>query len=268
MGGPCSPWVTLEYVQESPNSDGLDDTLLSNMIDVAGELLYALSGRQYAGVCTDVVLPLRRWYDVEGDQNFPSSAYGWRSMWGVHSCGRPPERAGGCGPLSEITLGAYPVRQVTEVRIDGQVIDPTTYRVDDHRWLVRIDQTGPTSWPCCQSLDLNPLVDLDTFQVTFEWGMAPPVAGVEAARQLAIELAKGASGNPCNLPQRVLSLTVPGATYTMLDPLTFLDKGRTGLYFVDLFLRAVNPYGLARRSSVISPDIRRPVRRTSTIPGS
>jgi len=61
---------------------------------------------------------------------------------------------------------------------------------------------------------------------------------------------------------------VPGASYTLLDPLTFLDKGRTGVYYVDLFLAAVNPAGLIRRAQVISSDIRRPVRRTAVTPGS
>jgi hypothetical protein len=270
VGGPCTPWVTLAEAQEVPDADKLDPDLLDEMCTVASEILYKLSGRQYAGVCTDTVLPLQRWYNIEGNQYFSPAWTNWRSWWGVHNyaCGRPPERAGGCGPLSEITLGVYPLRTIVEVRIDGQVIDPTTYRIDDHRWLVRVDQTGPQSWPCCSNLAADPLTDLNTFQVIDTWGTAPPVSGVRAAKRLAIELAKGESGEPCNLPQRVLTLQMQGVNYTLLDPLTFLDEGKTGIYLVDLFLHAVNPNGLARRASVLSPDIRRPVRRASTIPGS
>lgn len=266
MGGPCTPWVTLAETQAVADADGLDEDLLGEMIVVASEILYKLSARQFAGECTDVVRPLQRWYATEG--GFGAAWSNWRAWWGVHACGRPPERAGGCGPLSEITLGVYPLRAITEVRIDGHVIDPTTYRIDDHRWLVRIDQTGPQSFPCCQDLIRDPLTDLNTFQVTDQWGSAPPTSGVVAAKVLAIELTKGASGSPCNLPQRVLSLQQQGASFTLLDPLTFLDQGKTGIYLVDLFLHTVNPNRLQRRASVISPDIPRPVRRTSTVPGS
>lgn len=270
MGGPCTPWVTLAETQASPDAEGLDEDLLDEMIIVASEILYKLSARQYPGVCTDTVLPLQRWYQTDGNLGFPPGWQNWRSWWGVHSytCGRPPERAGGCGPLSEITLGVYPLRTIIEVRIDGHVIDPTTYRIDDHRWLVRVDQTGPTSWPCCNSLDRDPLTDVGTFQVIDQWGSAPPTSGVRAAKTLAIELAKGASGGNCQLPQRVLTLQSQGVNYTLLDPLTFLDNGQTGIYLVDLFLHTVNPNKLARRATVLSPDVGRPVRRTSTIPGS
>jgi hypothetical protein len=267
MSGPCTPWVTLGEVQALPDATGLDDAVLVEMIDVASEVLYVLSARQYPGVCVDEVLPLRRWYNVESNFAFPPSFATWRNWWGVHSCGRPPERAGGCGPLSELTLGAYPLRSIVEVKIDGEVIDPATYRIDDHRWLVRVDQTG-IGFPCCQALDRDPETEVGTFRVQFEWGQAPPRSGVIAASVLAIELAKSVSGNPCNLPQRVLNLQTQGVSYTLLDPLTFLDNGQTGLYLVDLFLAAANPKKLRRRPSVISPDFRRPVRRTNTTPGS
>jgi hypothetical protein len=268
MAGPCSPWVTSAEVLATPSAEGLDAGLVDEMILVAGEVLYSLSGQQYAGVCSDVVRPLQRWFALDGGQfGFPPGWQSWRNWWGVHSCGLPPSRAGGCGPLSEITLGAYPLREIIEVRIDGIVIDPTTYRIDDRRYLVRVDQTGET-FPCCQNLAADPTVDVNTFQVAFEWGQAPPTSGRRACIRLATELAKAESGNPCNLPERVLNLQSQGISFALIDPQTFLDKSRVGIYLVDLFLAAVNPHGLRRRSTVISPDIPRPVRRTSTSPGS
>lgn len=271
MGGPCTPWVTLGETQAdptavNPNGTPLDDVLLAEMIDVASEVLWALSAEQFSGECSDSVRPLRRYYDASSYMF--GNQLAWRYQWGAHWCGRPPERAGGCGALTEITLGAYPIRDILAVRIDSVLLDPSWYRVDDHRWLVHVDQSGASSFPCCQNLRADPMTDLDTFEVDFTWGQAPPVMGVVAARKLAIELTKAASGNPCNLPDRVLNVAVQGMTYTMLDPLLFLDKGRTGIYFVDLFLNAVNPNFLKRAPQVISPDIGRPVRRTSTSPGS
>jgi len=269
MGGPCSDWVTLGEVQADPRAvtqagDPLDPALLARMISAASEILWALSGRQFAGVCSDVVRPLRRYYNVSGD------VWGW-GLWRWQGtafvCSRPPERSGGCGSLSEITLGGYPVREVIEVRVDGAVLDPSAYRVDDHRWLVRTAPDG-TGWPCCQQLQNDPLTDRDTFQVTFTYGQAPPAAGVEACKAWAIELAKGASGGPCSLPERVQSVVFQGGSYTIIDPMLFLADGRTGVYLVDEFLRAFNPGGVMRRPSVVSPDIPRPVRRTATGPGS
>jgi hypothetical protein len=267
VGGPCTPWVTLAETQQVPDAQDLDEDLLEEMIVVSSEILYRLSGSQFAGECTDTVLPLQRWYTANNGA-LPAGWGDWRAWWGIHTCGRPPERAGGCGPLSEITLGVYPLRAITEVRIDGTVIDPTTYRIDDRRWLVRVDQTGPSSWPCCSDISRDPLAEFGAFQVVDEWGQAPPVSGVRAAKRLAIELTKSESGSNCNLPQRVMNLQMQGASYALLDPLTFLDKGRTGITIVDYFLRSVNPAGLQRRAQVISPDVPRPVRRTSTVPGS
>lgn len=267
MSGPCSPWVTLGEVQADPRAvkaDGtpLADVLLADTIDLASEILYAASGRQFAGVCTDVVRPTRRWY--RGD--FPAW---WQYQWGrsIPYTTRSPHRYQGAAPLTEITLGAYPIRDILEVRIDGAVYPSVNYRVDDRRWLVNIDPTG-VGWPGWQDMDKDPATDANTFQVSFEWGQSPPVGGVLAAKTYAIELAKGMCGDPCALPERVLSLQMQGVSYTLLDPLAFLDKKRTGVYSIDVWLASVNPAGLNRRSAVLSPDFPRPVRRAGTVPGS
>ena len=46
-------------------------------------------------------------------------------------------------------------------------------------------------------------------------------------------------------------------SFTLLDPQDFLDKGRTGIYEIDLMLSALNPAGALKRARVFSPDIRR-----------
>lgn len=270
LNGPCSPWVTVGEASADPRAvraDGspLPPGLLAEKIDVASELLYRLSGRQYAGQCTDVVRPTARWYRTD--------MLPW-SRWTYAAWPRTadsftalnPHRYAGATALQEITLGAYPLRDIIEVRVNGSVVDSATYRIDDRRWLVNLDLTAP--WPNIQSLELDPLTDDNTFQVTFAYGQAPPRMGVAACKRYAIELAKGAVGDPCAIPERVLSLQMPGASYTIVDAFTFLGEGLTGLYEVDSFLKAVNPNGLKRKSAVYSPDIPRPVRRTSTVPGS
>jgi len=208
MGGPCTEWVTLGEAQADPNSAGLDAATLQDGITVASEILYRLSGQQFAGVCQDVVRPTRRHYYLE---HSPPQWWRWEASLGIYVCSTPPERFSGCAPLSEITLGAYPIRDVLEVRIDGQIVPSNQYRVDDRRWLVRVGtDTDENQWPCCQSLELDPLTDVGTFEVTFEWGQAPPHSGVVAARRLGIELAKSFSGNPCQLPERIQNVLRAG----------------------------------------------------------
>lgn len=266
--GPCTPWVTVGEVAADPRAVRADGSplpigLLTEKIDVASEILYRLSGRQFAGVCSDVVRPTRRWYRSDYQ---PPWQWQWLRGWGNYTS-RPPHRADGSIPLQEITLGAYPLRSIIEVRINGDVLDPTTYRIDDRRWLVNIDPYN-TQWPIVPDMSGDVLTTVDTFQVMFEWGQAPPVGGTASARRFAIELAKGAVGDPCALPERVMSINTQGTSLALLDPLTFLAAKQTGIYEVDLWLKSVNPNALNRRSSVLSPDFPRPVRRTATTPGS
>lgn len=270
LHGPCTEWVTVGEVASDPRaktSDGspLSRSILQTQIDVASEILYRLTARLFAGVCSDVVRPTSRWYRTSYE--LPSQWLRWygRGVGGVTPWN--PHRYEGSGPTSELTLGAYPIREISEIRIDGAVVDPTTYRVDDLRWLVRTDPTG-IGWPVSQDLTKDSRVDANTFQVAFKWGSAPPVGGVEAAKTYAIELAKGASGDECALPDRVTSLQMQGVSMALLDPMTFLDSGKVGIYSVDAWIKSVNPTGARRRSGVLSPDLPRPVRRTSILPGS
>lgn len=270
--GPCTTWVTLNETVADPRAVRADGTplprgLLQEKIDVASEILYRLSGSQYAGVCSDVVRPTSRWYRDEGaTQNRWVYGNQWPRTIDAYTS-RNPHRNQGSTALQEVTLGAAPIRAITEVRVNGVVLNSATYRVDDRRWLVNLDLANP--WPVEQDFTLDPLsTNGPTFQVIFTYGQAPPRAGVAAAKRYAIEFAKGASGDACLIPERVLSLQAPGVSYALLDPMLFLDKGLTGIYEVDVFLRAVNPNGNRRRSAVLSPDRPRPVRRTAVTPGS
>lgn len=269
-GGPCTPWVTAAEVLAEPTAkrrDGsrLDPALVEEMIRVAGPILYRLSGRQFAGVCTDLVRPCARFYKTDG-YGGPPWWWRWQQSWGTFST-RSPHRNAGAAALHEISLGAYPLRDILAVRIDGQLVDPTSYEIHDRRWLVRVPETE--SWPAWQNLYGDPMTDEGTFGVWFEWGAVPDQGGVRALKDYVIELAKGASGDPCNLPARLQNLQGgPGQSYSLLDPMTFIADGKTGVYLVDMWLHSVNPNKLARRSSVINPDIPRPVRRTRTTPGS
>lgn len=252
--GPCSDWCSLADVRALPaysNTTTLPDVTVLRMIAVASAILYRRTGRQFPGICEATVRPSRACgFDWRAYPWEWRSGNGWWPGWGT--CDR------GCGNVSEVQLGYSPLRQIVEVKVDGAVLSPSAYRIDDHRWLVRID--GDT-WPGCQDLAAA-ATEAGTFQVRLLHGTDPGPDGVLAAAVFAGELALGAASQPCRLPRRLQTLTRQGTTQTLLDPSASLEAGRTDLVEVESFVHAVNPAGLSRPASVSSPWPRSRVRRT------
>lgn len=281
----CSPWATIADVCSPCDEYTMDALLLDDMLQVSSDILYELSGRQFAGICKDTVRPCLRSTNVDyGRPIRPPYPFGGPyGYWPAGAnYGNPgsgfwmtnrSDRAGG-QVFPEITLGVYPIDQVLSIKIDGQdlpKVDPVTgaenWRVDDNRWLVRLadPHTGSNpGWPGTQRMDL-PDTEIGTWSVTLAYGTPPPPGGVKAAAYLGCQLALACqpeSGAKCQLPQRVTSLVRQGVSMVVLDPLAFLDKGRTGMPIVDYWLMSVNPRSIRRRSTVMSPDVRARVRRT------
>jgi hypothetical protein len=123
----------------------------------------------------------------------------------------------------------------------------TGFTLVDERWLARTDG----HWPTCPRLDR--LTGAGVFEVDYTYGTGPPASGVLAVNKLACELLGSLTGGPCALPKRVTSITREGISMTLLDPFTFLDDGKLGVYEVDTFLAAVNPDGLRRPGRLILP---------------
>ena len=225
----CAPWLEAADLSDCCGSVDPESPLIESSILAASEVLYELSGRIFSGTCTGTVRPCgdacRCWYS---------------------DCG--------CNRLAKAFL-QRDVLSVSEVNIGGEILDASAYRLEDG-FLVRLDGLG---WPCCQDL-AAPVGDPDTFSVTVTYGSPVPAVGVEAARVLACELVKSCvPGEVCSLPARVTSISRQGVSMVMLDPMAFLDNGRTGLYAVDLFLSTFNPQALRRPPSVWSPDLPRSV---------
>ena len=92
---------------------------------------------------------------------------------------------------------------------------------------------------------------------------AGPDRGQGAGRPVRPGADRRATSARC--PQRVTQVSRQGMSWTLLDPQDFLDKGRTGIYQVDLFLSTVNPRRRRLRSRVFSPDVPRgKTRRAAT----
>lgn len=267
--GPCAGWIQVADLpaKAQPDSDNAEEVAeAERAIEVASDVLYALSGRQFAGLCSETLTPCpdRRhayrthspslgWpYTIAADWR-----WGYPTAGGLAWCYHGRRDRCSCVRLHTLDLGLYPLVSVDEIVIGGDVLDESAYRVDDDREIVRLDGKP---WPPCADL-----TDPDAFTVTVTYGIKPPPAGEAAAATLAAEVYLARIGSDeCRLPKRVQNITRQGISMAILDPFEFLDGGRTGLYDVDLFLAAHNPNRLSRRPAVLSPDLPRRHRRIDT----
>jgi hypothetical protein len=82
-------------------------------------------------------------------------------------------------------------------------------------------------------------------QFTVEYTQASTlVAGSDrVARKLASEYIKAQSGKPCDLPERITSVTRQGMSWTILDPQDFLSDGLTGISQIDQWIAVARRRG-------------------------
>jgi hypothetical protein len=159
-----------------------------------------------------------------------------------------------------IGLGRSPLISIEEIQIDGDILDPSEYRIDGAKWLIR---QGCAGWPTCQNL-AAPLGDPFTFAVSFIFGQNPPEFGMDACTLLAAELYRSttpALQASCALPRRVTSVTRQGVSISILDSMQYVKEGFTGVPTIDMFIQAYNPGQSVRRPMVFSPDLVNMARR-------
>lgn len=218
-------------------------------IEVATFVLWALSGRQF-GTCELSFRPCRQ----DCQSGLEDGAWGARlrdGNWINLPC-RSCAGACACTEVCEVRIPATPANSVTEVIMNGVVLDETLYRLEDSEWLVLSAEAG--CFPSCQDMSV-PLGDAGSWGVRFTQGIEPPTAGKRAAGALACEILKACKNDSsCCLPKRTQSFTRQGISAVMLDPMEFFERNRTGIYEVDLFLIAVNPDGRSRAARIVSPD--------------
>jgi len=157
-----------------------------------------------------------------------------------------------------------PGAAITEVKIDGVVLDPSEYGVWGRKWLYR---KNSERWPACQNLSLND-DEPGTWSVTYTHGQGIPISGQMAARDLAIEIYNQCSTEAegdCDIPEGVIQIQRQGLTISKPG---FIAWGRdfngnwnTGLKMVDAFLQSANPKGLMRRPILYVPGSQKQARR-------
>jgi hypothetical protein len=243
VAGPCTPWSGPGHLRCYPLGSPVDDRY-AVAANLASDLLYVLSGRQFAGdgACTSTARPAplatscRCWPWLVGAPAWDGSTWGW-------SCG--------CPSASTIRLPGYPVTRVKRVLIDGVELASSAYRLDALRLLVRTDGAR---WPTCQNL-AAPLGVVGTWGVKYDHGADPPLAGREAAKALACEIYGALTGGECSLPTGVTRVVRQGVTYEKVMAAFDASRPVFGVFAVDAFLAAYNPSGQKTRTSVWSPDV-------------
>lgn len=260
---PCEPWPYL--CAEFP--EGADQSLIDSAVAAASEALWARTKRIY-GLCSMELRPCRRecfpaWPWVPGRGWYNVGGYSWPwpqpaligGKWFNISCGTCADGCS-CSRVYQVEL-PYPVANVTEVKVDGVVMNPADYRVDSWRYLVRLDGED---WPRCNDLNLDDNQQ-GTWSVTAQYGTEVPELGKYAVGELATEIVRGCVGaKGCKLPSStVQSITRQGVTKVFFDANQAFARGMIGLKWSDMFIKTVNPTGtgLASIYNIDGPRLRR-----------
>lgn len=263
--GLCESWTPIFNCELPTGSAAVSGTALQ----VASEVLYAMSGRQF-GLCSVTIRPCRRscfgttWWNQWGGlwPQYGSVGYPFpaliRGQWYNLGCGGCSGDCS-CSPVYEVALPG-PVYDVPEVKVDGVVLADDAYRVDNYSLLVRLDGSD---WPICN--DLNEAdTEPGTWSVTFRTGVPVPTLGQVAVGQLTEQFTKLLlCDDSCELPFNVTSISRQGVDISILSPDDIFKNKRTGLYLPDLFISTYNPSGLRQRSRAYDIDAPFP-RRTNT----
>lgn len=236
------PWITREDLL-SPGDREADNAIMA-----ASSVLFALSGQKFGGLfttteqytCESTGAPVGCSWDA-GERAY------WNGALGAYTYVQRHLGGPRLSPGNDIRLQNRPVQQITSLVINGATVDPTKYALYN-RAILR--PAAGTTWGLCSSP-----------AVTYEYGENPPVLGKIAARKLADEFVAAFNGEECHLPSSVTSVSRQGLSFSILDPQDFLEKGRVGIYEVDLFLQTVNPGRAKKRPRVFSPDLPRPYRK-------
>jgi len=262
--GPCQAWQPAECAEWPANLEPVRDMALM----AATEILWNRSKRRF-GTCELTLRPCKR--DCAGDLALAwlygswmptyGGSVGWGWPYPALVGGRWLNLGCGCGDscscttMHQIEL-PYPVADIIEVKVDGAVLVTGAYRVDDWRYLVRLDGED---WPLCQDLNLADTEE-GTWSVTASIGEAVPQLGLFAVDQLARQIAMGCIGSAgCALPAGTLKeLTRQGVRQEFVTGADAWIAGFPGMPAVQAFLQTVNPTrsGVASIFSIDKPRAR------------
>lgn len=240
---PCESWTFDRTCCDLP--DDVDEGLLERWQAVSTNILWVGGGRRH-GLCSVTVRPCLR--NCDGGYGLPAPYRGPDGEWrNFATCGCHGDCS--CLELCEIVLDG-PADSVTEVIVDGEVLDPETYRLDlvGAEWrLLRVDGD---CWPACQIIQAT-CGDPGSFCVTYLKGVALDELALAAHAELTCELVKACTNCQCRIPKNVATLVRQGVSITFDTTLPWIHS----LPMVAIWLNAVNPKRLPQASTVWSPDL-------------
>lgn len=230
--------------------------------DLATQILWAATGRRFGLKAVTVRPTVPR--TLPAYMSFPASydpgAMGGQWAWSLVSVpgGNDVVFGGGVGDLNGYWMTSYaqiplpgPVESVTQVKVNGQALPTTAYRLDLGNQLVRQDGEA---WPTGNDITA-PDDQPNTWSVTYRMGEPVPDILNWAAGAYALEVAKARAGDNTRLPARATSVNRQGVNVQLVDITNYLDKGLTGVQEVDQVILSFNPNQLRSRSRVASLDM-------------
>lgn len=248
--GPCENWPVTLVCDVDPASAPITGIAVS----MATDILWSLTGMRF-GLCNVTLRPCRRecfgTAFLDGLEPFtdryPRPALINGQFFNL-ACGGCPGTCS-CSLVSEFVLPS-PVHSIVEIKIDGAPMPTGSYRLDNNRLVVRTDGG---EWPLCNDLSLDS-TEAGTWSVTATFGEVIPDGASLAMGALVCEIIRAANGEDCRLPAGLTQLIRQGVTLNFPDPGELFRNGRTGIWLVDAFVSAWNPYNLRQKSRVYSPD--------------
>ena len=195
------------------------DPRILDAIDDASTVLFYLTGKQFYGTCQTTV--------------------------------RPPCHGGdcvcGCSP-HQVNLGLWPITQLISVRYGGVVYTgaslASTFHINDWHYIARNDGDRMESFNQWSLPGSSTDIEANgyTFEVTLAHGIKIPRLLTRATRALACQwIAQCCGTGPCKLPSRTTNVSRSGVSMDIASASDLLQKGRTGIYEVDLAISVFNP---------------------------
>lgn len=221
---------------EPPRPEGDPDPALEALIDLAEQLAVRtlrMLTLNRVGTAPVTVVPSRdsTCHALGRDHQFMTPYMADGKIYN-HLC-----RLGGEDPATLIL--PPPVVSVVEIRVNGEVLDPSSYFVLDGYRLVRSDGV----WPSAPT----------SLTITYQRSYPVSAAGSFAAGVLATEYLNMLQGRRCRLPSGVTSITRQGVSME-IAPGSFPD-GFTGIQEVDAFIYGWNPTGRRAMPMVLSDEV-------------
>ena len=252
----CLPWEA--NMACCAEWEGYDAELQQRAQSLAWSTVRALTGGQVGG-CPVLVRPCL-------DENPCDFCMGgtWMPHIDAHgnwkNCMARRNMTCSCCKLCEIALPGR-AAAIEYVTIDGYLLDPRIFRIDNGTKLVRQDGR---CFPKCQNMGA-PAGAIGTMVISYFPGILPTEAGLWAIGVLTCEFAKACSGGKCRLPGGVTALVRQGLSFTIASS---MFEGGTGIREVDAYISSVNPNRLKVASVVWSPDLPQSRHRITTWEGT